>query len=144
MNRDRTLRRAQYGTLVLGGVAAGILFVVGRAQLAQGLAVGVVWSAANLRVMEGLLRAMVVPRDQGKDSLAVAIWFLLKMSVYVLAVWLLIVAPFPVVGMAHGLTVMLIALVIAGLTNGSESRSSESRSSESQSFRVPVERVPKR
>lgn len=127
MKRDRLLRRAQLGTLALGAAIAGALFALGKPQLAQGLAVGSLWAAINLRITESLLRAMVVPRDRTRDSWSVAIWFLLKMSVYVLAVWLLIVAPFPVVGMAHGLTVMLTALVIAGVTTRSAPQSNVSR-----------------
>jgi hypothetical protein len=127
MKRDRLLRRAQLGTLILGAVVGGGLFALGKPQLAQGLAVGSLWAAINLRITESLLRAMVVPRDRTRDSWSVAIWFLLKMSVYVLAVWLLIVAPFPVVGMAHGLTVMLTALVIAGVTTRSAPQSNVSR-----------------
>lgn len=115
MNDRRVLRRAQWWTVLLGVVVAAVLALGGRQQLAVGLGVGSLWAAANLRTLEGLMTAAVQPRDRPRHALRISIWFLLKLSVYVVAIWLLIVAPFPVAGMLHGLTVMLAALVLAGL-----------------------------
>jgi uncharacterized membrane protein YbhN (UPF0104 family) len=70
--------------------------------------------------MEGLLRSALLPRDHRRDLRVVFLWSILKLGVYVLAVWMLVVAPFPVVSLAIGLTVMLAALVLAGLTTRSE------------------------
>ena len=115
MTDRRLLRRAQWGTVGLGLAAGAVLLLVGRRDLAPGLAIGAVWSALNLRAMEGLLRAAVLPRDHARDLRMVFLWSTAKLTLYVLAVWLLIVAPFPVAGLALGLTVMLAALVLAGL-----------------------------
>ncbi|MEZ4388989.1 MAG: hypothetical protein R3D98_15695 [Candidatus Krumholzibacteriia bacterium] len=119
MNQDLVLRRAQVLTVVFGAVAAGALALGRHPEIAKGLGVGSLWAAANLVVLEGLMRAAFMPRDRVRSVPRITIWFLLKMAVYVVAVWLLIVAPFPVVGMAHGLTVMLTALVVSGLTTRS-------------------------
>jgi hypothetical protein len=112
----RILRRAQWGTLA-AGTAVGLAVGLFRDQQ-FGLAIGVgsVWSGLNLRILEGLLSVAIVPRDQEKQIGRVFIWSAAKLGIYVVAVWLLIVAPFPVAGMAIGLTIMLAALVLAGLT----------------------------
>jgi len=116
MNPSRILTRALWLTLLLGAIAAGVLWYQTKTQLALGTAFGSLWAAANLRVLEGLLRAMVVEPGTRRRVSRLTIWFLLKMAVYVVAVWLLIVAPFPVIGLAYGLTVMLISLLLAGVT----------------------------
>jgi hypothetical protein len=120
MTDRRLLRRTQWWTLG-GGFAVGVVVaLIASLQHGLGVAVGTVWAALNLRVMEGLIMAALVPRDRPRDLRAVFIWSILKLGVYVLAVWLLVVAPFPVVGMAQGLTIMLAALVLAGLTTRPE------------------------
>lgn len=116
MINTRLLHRAQWLTLgggVIGGVIMAILVSV---PSGVGVAVGSAWSAANLRAMEGLLSATLLPRDHPRDIRRVFIWVFSKLSLYVLAIWLLIVAPFPPTSLAIGLTVMLAALVLAGLT----------------------------
>jgi len=115
----RLLRRAQLGT-VAGGLSAGLVTaLLWTPSLALGVIVGAVWAALNLRVLEGVIAAAVVPRDADRDLRRVFLWLLAKFSVYGLAFWILIVRPFPAVGMIVGLTIMLIALVLAGLTGRS-------------------------
>lgn len=116
MSERRILRRAQWGTLASGSAISLAVGLSGFRQLGLGIAVGSFWSALNLRILEGLLRAAIVPRDQEKQNRRVFLWSMAKLGIYVVAVWLLIVAPFPVAGMALGLTIMLVALVVAGLT----------------------------
>lgn len=116
MTDRRVLRRTQVTTVLLGALVVVALVFFSHRQLAAGLAVGSLLAALNLRFLEGFLDAVIVPDGRSRSVLRISIWFLLKMSVYVVAVWLLIVAPFPVVGMVHGLTVMLAALVLSGLT----------------------------
>ncbi len=121
MTTDRSLlRRAQWWTVGGGLVAGAATACAAGASLGAGVCVGAIWSALNLRALEGLLAAAVLPRDHPRDAKAVFLWSAAKLGVYVLAVWLLIVAPFPVVGMAVGLTIMLAAIVIAGLTMRSD------------------------
>ena len=111
----RLLRRTQWTTLLLGAVVAGTLALLGKPDPAQGLAIGSAWAAVNLRALEGLLTAAIRPRDGDRDLPRLFLWSLTKLGVYVLAVWLLNVAPFPVASMVHGLTVMLIALVFTSV-----------------------------
>ena len=124
----RLLRRAQYGTLA-GGVIAGAV-TVAIASLAHGIGVlaGAAWSALNLRVLEGLISVAVLPRDASRDVVQILIWGIAKLGVYGLAFWILIVRPFPAIGMVVGLTIMLVALVLSGLTTRSDaSRAGASR-----------------
>jgi hypothetical protein len=116
VSERRILRRAQWGTLAAGAVAALATASLGSRPFGLAIAVGSVWSSLNLRILEGLLSAAIVPPDQDKRIGRVFMWSLAKLGIYVVAIWLLIVAPFPVVGMAVGLTIMLAALVLAGLT----------------------------
>lgn len=120
MTEGRLLRRTRRLT-VLGGLGVGALVaLLATPQHGLGILVGALWSALNLRAMEGLLRSALLPRDHRRDLRVVFLWSILKLGVYVLAVWMLVIAPFPVVGLAIGLTVMLAALVLAGLTTRSE------------------------
>lgn len=118
---DRLLLRRTRWYTVLGGLVVGAaMALLATPRDGLGILTGSVWAAVNLRVMEGLLGAALLPRDHPRDLRVVFLWSILKLGVYVLAVWLLVVAPFPVVGLAIGLTVMLAALVLAGLTTRSE------------------------
>jgi peptidoglycan/LPS O-acetylase OafA/YrhL len=116
----RLLRRARWWTVVGGLVAGGAAALVVGPDHGAAVTVGAIWAALNLRTLEGLVSAAVLPRDRPRDRRAVFLWAILKMGVYVLAVWLLVMAPFPVAGMAVGLTIMLASLVLAGLTTRSE------------------------
>lgn len=113
----RMLRRAQVGTL-LGGLLVGAV-VAASSSLALGLGVlaGSAWSALNLRVLEGVVAVAFLPRESPRDLVRIFLWVIAKMGVYGLALWILIVRPFPAVGMVYGLTIMLAALVLAGLTS---------------------------
>jgi len=113
------LRRAQIGT-VLGGVLLGAVLAV-ASSLALGLATlaGAAWSALNLRVLEGLISVAFVQQGVSRDLVRIFLWGIAKIGVYGLAFWILIVRPFPAVGMIFGLTIMLVALVLAGLTSRS-------------------------
>ena len=116
MTDRRILRRAQWGTVAAGSVASVAVGLSGHQQLGLGIAVGAAWSALNLRILEGLLSVAIVPPGQEKQNGRVFLWSAAKLGIYVVAIWLLIVAPIPVVGMATGLTIMLAAIVVAGVT----------------------------
>ena len=103
----------------MGAAVALGLTLADRRALGLGLLTGAIWSAANLRALEGVIAAALLPRNHERDSRRVFLWFGAKLSIYVVAVLLLIIAPLPVAGMAHGLTVMLAAIVLAGLTTRS-------------------------
>jgi hypothetical protein len=113
----RLLRRAQVGTLI-GGVLVGALVAL-ASSLALGLGVlaGAAWSALNLRALEGLVAVAFLPRESSRDKFRIFLWIIAKMGVYGLALWILIIRPFPALGMVYGLTIMLAALVLAGLTS---------------------------
>ncbi|HOX26813.1 MAG TPA: hypothetical protein PLL30_14745 [Candidatus Krumholzibacteria bacterium] len=119
MNDQRVLRRAQWWTLLGGAAAALVVARLQQPDAGLGLAAGSVWAAVNLRALEGLLTATVGRRERPRSGLRIFLWALGKLGVYVVAIWILIVAPFPVFSLAHGLTVMLAALVLAGLTTRS-------------------------
>lgn len=112
----RLLRRAQYGTVVGGLLGAVIAGLVSDIPHAIGVFAGAAWSALNLRVLEGLIGVAILPRDASRDIVQILIWGIAKLGVYGLAFWILIVRPFPAIGMVYGLTIMLFALVLAGLT----------------------------
>ena len=113
------LRRAQWGTLG-GGVAVGLLVaLVWTFAHGVGTLAGAAWAALNLRVLEGLIGEAVVPHDAPRSLTRLFLWGIAKLGVYGLAFWILIVRPFPAVGMVVGLTIMLMALVLAGLTSRS-------------------------
>ena len=115
----RLLRRAQLGT-VAGGLLAGVVTaLLWSPSHALGVFVGAAGAALNLRALEGVITAAVVPPGARRDLRRVFLWLLAKFTVYGLAFWILIVRPFPVIGMAVGLTIMLIALVLAALTGRS-------------------------
>ena len=116
MSDRRILRRAQWGTLAAGTAVSLAVGLSGRQQLGLGIAVGSIWSALNLRILEGLLLAAIVPQDQEKRNSRVFLWSVAKLGIYVVAIWLLLVAPIPVVGLASGLTIMLAALVLAAVS----------------------------
>lgn len=116
MSERRLLRRAQWWTVGGGLAAAGAVALLGAADHGLGILIGASWSALNLRALEGLLRAAVVPRAAPRDHKRVFLWSALKLGVYVLAVWLLVWEPLPAVDLALGLTIMLAALVLAGVT----------------------------
>ncbi len=120
MSGRRLLVRARLYTVIGGLIVGAVVALAIGLRDGAGIVAGAAWAALNLRAMEGLLGAAVLPRDRPRDHRAVFLWAILKLGVYVLAVWMLVVAPFPVVGLAIGLTVMLAALVLAGLTTRSE------------------------
>jgi len=116
MINTRLLHRAQWMTLGGGAIVGAVMAFLVSVPSGVGVAVGSAWSAANLRAMEGLLGAAILPRDHPRDMRRIFIWVFSKLALYVLAIWLLIVAPFPPTSLAIGLTVMLAMLVLAGLT----------------------------
>lgn len=125
MTDRRILRRAQWGTLAAGSVISLAVGLSGEQQLGRGIAVGAAWSALNLRVLEGLLSVVIVPPGQEKQNGRVFLWSMAKLGIYVVAIWLLIVAPIPVIGMAAGLTIMLVTIVVAGVATRSMSETDD-------------------
>ena len=119
----RLLRRAQYGTLAGGALVGAITAAPATVDHGLGVVVGAGWAALNLRVLEGLIGVAVLPRDTERDIARIFLWGIAKLGVYGLAFWILIVRPFPAIGMVVGLTIMLAALVLAGLLTASESAS---------------------
>ncbi|MBD3221747.1 hypothetical protein GF314_10935 [bacterium] len=109
------LRRAQYGTLAGGVLVGAITAALATVGHGVGVAAGAAWAALNLRVLEGLIGVAVLPRDAPRDMVPIFLWGIAKLGVYGLAFWILIVRPFPAIGMVVGLTIMLVALVLAGL-----------------------------
>jgi hypothetical protein len=113
MNR-RLLRHAQFGTVAGGFLVGVVAAVIWSLPHGLGVIAGAGWAALNLRTLEGLIAATVIPGGDRRRRARVFLWFLAKMGVYGSGLWILIVRPFPVIGMVVGLTVMLAALVLAG------------------------------
>jgi hypothetical protein len=112
-------RRTRLWTVIGGlgaGVAAALIFSI---DMGLGVLAGAVWSTLNLRAMEGLLSAAVLPQDSRRDIRAIIFWSIIKLAVYVTGIWLLVAELFPAVALALGLAIMLAALMVTNLTTRS-------------------------
>lgn len=129
----RGVHRANVGLTLLFGLA--FLFSLG-----QGFALGFVayglWSAANLWVLERLLRTTI--RPDGRDPVAIAVIGIVKLPLlYGALIALLVWGSFPTIAIVAGLSVPIVVIflkalgaVVAGATapKASSSPSIESRS----------------
>ncbi len=84
------------------------------ANFGLGVLLTALWAVAGLRVLEGLLRAAIVPPGQHRNLFAILIWGAAKLAVYGLAVWVLFLRPFPALSHAVGFTILMVLLVGIG------------------------------
>jgi len=100
------------GTVVTALATASLVSrPFGLGVLAAGL-----WALLSLSALAGLLQAAVVPPDRKRNLRSIFLWSLAKIGIYVVAIWALLVRPFPAVSLLVGLTWLPAALVIAGLS----------------------------
>lgn len=109
------LTRARRIVLV-GAALTGLLTgVLREPRFGLGVVAAGVWAFASLRTLEGLLGAAVVPAGGARDGRTVFLWATVKIGVYAVAIWALIVQPFPVTSFLVGVTWLPFAFVVAAL-----------------------------
>ena len=108
------LTRTRTWTLATGlvtAVATG--FLLGW-DFGAGVLATAIWAVAGFWSLEGLFRSALVAPGTPRNVFAIIIWAFVKLTVYALAVWVLIMRPFPPLSHAVGLTLLLVVLVIQG------------------------------
>lgn len=108
------LQRARVATLVLAAVLAVPLGLLISWSFAAGVAATAVWAVAGFWCLEKLLRAAVVPPGTPRNIFEIVLWGVAKLAVYGVAIWVLLVRPFPAVSHFVGLTLLLAVLVVLG------------------------------
>ena len=102
--------------LLAGAAATAVLTgVLREPRFGAGVAAAGAWAYASLRTLEGLLGAAVVPEGRPRRGRAVVLWATVKIGVYAVAIWALIVQPLPVASLLVGVTWLPLSLVVAGL-----------------------------
>jgi hypothetical protein len=102
--------------IVIGAVLTGALTGVMREpRFGFGVVAAGLWAFASLRSLEGLLGAAVVPGGGARNGRAIFLWASAKIGVYAIAIWALIVRPFPATSLLVGVTWLPIAFVVAAL-----------------------------
>lgn len=110
MNQN-LLARVQLWTILVALLAAGVCWYGVSLRFGLGVLLTALWAVAGLRVLEGLLRAGVVPPGQPRNVFAILIWGAAKLGIYGLAVWVLFSRPFPALSHAVGFTILMGLLV---------------------------------
>lgn len=102
--------------LVVGAVLTGVLMgVLREPRFGFGVVAAGLWTFASLRSLEGLLVAAVVPPGGSRDGRMIFLWSMAKIGVYAVAIWALIIRPFPVTSLLVGVTWLPISFVVAAL-----------------------------
>ena len=101
----------QIWTILVALLAGAVGWFAISLDFGLGIFVTALWSVAGLRVLEGLLRAALVPPGQSRNLFAVLIWGAAKLAIYGLAVWVLLSRPFPALSHAVGFTILMVLLV---------------------------------
>jgi hypothetical protein len=102
--------------VVVGAVLTGALTgVLREPRFGFGVVAAGLWTFVSLRSLEGLLRAAVVPPGGSRDIRMVFLWAMAKIGVYAVAIWALIVRPFPLTSLLVGVTWLPISFVVAAL-----------------------------
>ena len=113
MNQNLLARVYIWTTLVALVCGLASWFAV-SSGFGLGLFLTAVWAVAGFRILEGLLRSVVVPPGTPRNIFATILWVLGKLAIYGVAVWVLFSRPFPPVSHAVGFTLMLVVLVALG------------------------------
>jgi len=108
------LGQARLWTVAAGAIAVPLLGLLVSWPFALGCAVTIVWAVLGFWVLEKLMRAFVVPPGTPRNVFAVILWSMLKLGVYAVAIWVLIVRAFPPVSHIVGVTILLVVLVALG------------------------------
>ncbi len=102
--------------VVAGAAATGLVTgVLREPRFGLGVVAAGLWAFASLRTLEGLLGAAVVPAGDARDSRAVFLWATAKIGIYAVAIWALIVRPFPATSLLVGVTWLPFSFVVAAL-----------------------------
>ncbi len=113
---EAILKRARLWTVAAGALLSLVCLFAVSFRFAAGLLVTAIWAAAGFYVLERLLRAVVVPPGTPRHGLAALGWGAAKLAIYGLAVAALIERPFPPVSHLIGFSLLLVALVAAGVS----------------------------
>ncbi len=109
------LARARW-TVLVGAALTGLLTgILREPRFGLGVVAAGVWAFASLRTLEGLLGAAVVPGGGARDGRMVFLWATAKIGVYAVAIWALIVRPFPAASLIVGVTWLPVSFVVAAL-----------------------------
>jgi hypothetical protein len=113
VNHD-ILQRTRIATLVAAVSLALLLGWLVSWYFAVGVLVSAVWAVAGFWILERLLREALLPPGTPRNVFAIVLWGLAKLGIYALAVWVLIVRPFPALSHIVGFTLLLVMLVVQG------------------------------
>ena len=122
---ENLLARVYLWTILVALVCGLVSWFAISFDFALGLFITAVWAVAGFRALEGVLRSVVVPPGTPRNVFAIILWFMAKLAVYGMAVWVLFSRPFPPISHAVGFTLMLVVLVALG----AQARSAEIRQS---------------
>jgi hypothetical protein len=118
-------QRTRFTTLLAALVLAIPLGLLVSWPFAAGMVAAAVWAVAGFWILEKLLRAAVLPPGTPRNVFAIVLWGLAKLAVYALAVWVLLVRPFPALSHIVGLTLLLVLLVVHGAATHSRVTASD-------------------
>ena len=118
---ESLLAQVRLWTILVALPVAGVCWLAVSGPFALGVFCTALWAAAGFYVLEKLLRAAVVPPGTPRNGFAVFLWFLAKLAIYAIAVWVLFSRPLPGISHAVGFTLQMVVLVAIG----ARSRSAE-------------------
>jgi hypothetical protein len=108
------LRRTRLGTVLAALVLALPLGALVSWPFAAGTVATALWAVVSFWVLERLLRASVLPPGTPRNVFAIVLWGGAKLAVYAVAIWVLVIRPFPALSHIVGLTLLLVMLVVQG------------------------------
>ncbi|MFO7654069.1 MAG: hypothetical protein R6X25_09635 [Candidatus Krumholzibacteriia bacterium] len=120
MNRD-ILQRTRVGTVLTAAVLCVPLGLAVSWLFAIGMLATALWAVAGFWFLERLLRAALQPPGTRRNVFAIVLWGVAKLAVYAVAVWVLLIRPFPALSHVVGLTLLLILMVVQGAVLSSKS-----------------------
>jgi len=114
---EAILKRTRLWTLVAGAALAVVLGFAVSVRFAAGLFVTALWAVVGFRVLEGLIRAALVPRGARRNVWVIVAWGAAKLAIYGFAVWAVLTRPFPAASHLIGFSLLLVVLVVVGVTS---------------------------
>lgn len=111
---DSLLARVRIWTILGAVIAGGALWFVVAPAFGLGVFLTALWAVVGFYALEKLLREAALPPGSPRNWFAIAIWGVVKLAVYGIAVWVLFSRPLPVLSHLVGFTILMVALVILG------------------------------